>query len=569
MMIDSRKIEPFSVVETDLCVIGAGAAGITIALEFMKKGNVSVVLLESGGEILDPATQSLNGGHQLGVVYDDLEASRCRFLGGATNCWGGWCRPFDELDFQVRDWIPNSGWPFSKAELLPYYERSHAVLQLKAFDYKISTWTELLSERGLAPLPLESNRLANMLVQLSGPARFGKIYRDQLARASNVRLMLMANATEIRTDYTGANVISVQVATLNGKKFSVAPKIAVLATGGIENARLLLLSNQIQKKGLGNANDLVGRYFMDHPRIRSSLVRLKNLHKFRRLYDNQVALRRGDEQDTRLTMHLAPTAETQRALRIPNSRTYVAQRYAQDVSKGYLAMRRLTRAARGSIRFRRPIGDFAREAANVMPTILANAPGAAIGSVAIRYKPSFLQQDFSFESVLEPIPNYNSRVTLASTRDRLGLNKVNVDWRLTQADRQHFDILHDLLMADAMTRDGLEQAGDPVDTSTIWPSKVGGCWHHMGTTRMAANPAMGVVDPDCRVHGMSNLFIAGSSVFPTAGSDMPTLTIVSLALRLCEKLNDVLRSELSRVVRLESLPSAKEKAVAISAIGHS
>ncbi|MDP3738032.1 MAG: GMC family oxidoreductase [Hyphomonadaceae bacterium] len=556
MIIDARSIDSSSIIESDLCIVGAGAAGIAIALEFMKKSDVSVVLLESGGEKLDPATQSLNGGHQLGVAYDDLEASRSRFLGGATNCWGGWCRPLDELDFQVRDWIPNSGWPFGKAELLPYYERSHAVLQLKPFAYDVSAHADLLKERGLAPLPLGSKRLDNMLVHLSGPARFGKAYRDQLRRASNVKLLLMANATEICTDHAGTNVTGVRVATLSGKKFSVMAKIVVLAAGGIENPRLLLLSNQVQTKGLGNGADLVGRYFMDHPRIRSSRVRLEDLRRFRRLYDNQVALQRGDKQDTRLTMHLAPTAETQRALRIPNSRTYIAQRYAQDASKGFQAARRFTLAVRACVRFGRPLGACAKEAARTIPTLIANAPAAAIGSVAVRHKPSLLREDFSFESVLEPIPNYDSRVTLAPTRDRLGLNQVNVDWRLTDADRRHFDILCELLNKDALTRDGLHLVGDPVSTDTVWPSKLGGCWHHMGTTRMDANPAKGVVGPDGRVHGISNLFIAGSSVFPTSGSDMPTITIVALALRLCDRLNAMLRSESPRRTQLDLQPSA-------------
>lgn len=540
MIVDARKIDSAGVIESDLCIIGAGAAGITIALEFMKTSNASVVLLESGGEARDPATQSLSGGHQLGVAYDDLEASRSRFLGGSTNCWGGWCRPLDELDFRVRDWMPNSGWPFGKAELLPYYERSHAVLQLKPFAYELSAHAALLEERGLAPLPLGSMRLDNMLVHLSAPARFGKAYRDQLRQASNVKLILMANATEICTDHSGTNVTGVRVATLSGKTFSVRAKIVVLATGGIENARLLLLSNKVQKRGLGNGADLVGRYFMDHPRIRSSRVRLEDLRRFRRLYDNQVALLRGDEQDTRLTMHLAPTAETQRALRIPNSRTYIAQRYAQDASRGFQAARQFTRAVRGYVRFGRPLGSSAKEAATTIPTLIANAPAAAIGSVGVRHKPSLLRQDFSFESVLEPIPNHDSRVTLAPTRDRLGLNQVNVDWRLTDADRRHFNILHDLLTRDAPTQDGLQLVGDPVGIDTVWPSKLGGCWHHMGTTRMDSNPAKGVVDPDCRVHGISNLFVAGSSVFPTAGSDMPTITIVALALRMCDKIEAML-----------------------------
>ena len=200
MIIDLRKIENLINLDADVCVIGAGAAGIAIALEFIKTTNLAVVLLEGGGETSDPATQSLYAGQQSGLIYDKLEASRSRFLGGSTNCWGGWCRPLDLLDFQERDWVPGSGWPFDRDELLPYYEESHSLLKLKPFNYDLAAWTSLLEEKTLAPLPIKGSRLANMIVHLSEPARFGQLYRQQLNQATNVKLMLFANATEICTD---------------------------------------------------------------------------------------------------------------------------------------------------------------------------------------------------------------------------------------------------------------------------------------------------------------------------------------------------------------------------------
>ena len=537
MIIDSRKIENSINLDVDVCVIGAGAAGIAIALEFIKKTNLAVVLLESGGETSDPATQSLYAGQQSGLIYDKLEASRSRFLGGSTNCWGGWCRPLDLHDFQQRDWVPGSGWPFNREELLPYYEESQSLLNLKPFNYDLAAWTPLLAEKTLAPLPIKGSRLANMIVHLSGPARFGQLYRQQLNQSANVKLMLFANATEICTDDSGKTATEVRVATLNGKKFSVSAKIVLLAAGGIENARLLLLSSQTQTKGLGNGRDLVGRYFMDHPRIRSSGVRLKDQRRFRRLYDSHMAVRRGDAQDIRLALHVAPTAACQFKMRIPNSRTYLASRYAHEMSTGYLALNRLSRMAKGYLRLGYPLRDLANEAAQALPTILKNAPGAALGAIGVRFNPAWLLQRFDLETVIEPVPNFESRVTLTSARDRLGLNQVNVDWRLTEQDRLHFDTLHKLLLADLPHQSGLELEGAPARMDEIWPHRIVGCWHHMGTTRMDPDPAKGVVDANCRVHGMSNLFIAGSSIFPTVGSDTPTITIVAMALRLCRHIS--------------------------------
>jgi choline dehydrogenase-like flavoprotein len=547
MLIDARNIDNGSIIDSDICIIGAGAAGITIALEFMAKKSTSVVLLESGGLSLDPASQSLSGGEQVGLSYDDLEASRSRYLGGSTNCWGGWCRPLDDIDFEERDWIPDSGWPFRKYELIEYYERSHSLLQLRTFDYDLSTWEPLLKEKKLFPLTVGSERFANMVLHLSEPAKFGSLYRPDLKQATNVKLMVMANATEICTDHTGATVNCVRVATLNGKKFTVSAKVVILATGGIENARLLFLSNQIQTCGLGNGNDLVGRYFMDHPRIQSSRVRLNNPSIHRRLYDSRMVVRRDDSKDTRIALHWAPRAEWQRKLRIPNSRTYLASRYAHEMSDGYLALRRLIRLLRGYLRFGNPLEGLIREAMRIVPILLANAPGAAIGALGVLFNPPFLQQDFNFETVIEPIPNFDSRITLASSRDRLGLRRAKVDWRLTEADRLHFMTLHKMLVSDMLKDSALQLVGETTNIEEVWPGKIGGCWHHMGTTRMNADPAKGVVDPNCRVHGMSNLFIAGSSVFPTVGSDTPTITIVALALRLCGAIDNTLQERVLQV----------------------
>lgn len=543
MIIDSRRIENGVSIESDLCIIGAGAAGITIALQFSHRREFSVVLLEGGGKSSDPATQSLYAGSQTGLTYTTLEASRSRYLGGSTNCWGGWCRPLDDLDFAERDWIPGSGWPFGKDELAPYYDQAHTLLQLKPFNYDLSAWTSVLEEHNLSPLPIESQRLANMLIHLSGPARFGSIYRQPLSQAPNVKLMLFANATEICTDDSGVTANGVRVATLNGKKFFVSAKTVIVAAGGIENARLLLLSNRVQANGLGNHHDLVGRYFMDHPRIRSSRVRLKDPQKFRRLYDSHMATRRGDAQDTRLALHVAPSAESLRKMRLPNSRTYLASRYAQEMSSGYLAFTRLTRLLKGCMKFGYPVRDLAREAMQMLPTILANAPGAVTGALGVRFDLGFLMRDFEFETVIEPVPNFDSRVSLASSRDRLGLNQVQVDWRLTEQDRLHFSALHELLVADLPNSSALELVGEPANLGEVWPDRIAGCWHHMGTTRMNPDPTKGVVDANCQVHGMSNLFIAGSSVFPTVGSDMPTITIVAMALRLCRHLESGFRAE--------------------------
>lgn len=541
MIIDSRLIDDFHSFQSDICIIGAGAAGITIALEFLSK-TVNVILLEGGGTSSDPMTQSLYAGENVGLSYDRLEEMRSRYLGGSTNCWGGWCRPLDPLDFEKRVWVPNSGWPFGKKELYGHYERSHSLLKLGPFDYDEDRWTQKFTKENISPFPLDGRRVGNMISQFSPPARFGDLYRPQLNQSSNVKVMLFANVSEIQANDTATMVTGVRVATLNGKSFTVSAKVVVLAAGGIENARLLLLSNQTQKMGLGNERDLVGRYFMDHPRIRSTRVRLKDQRRHRKLYNSTMVLARGgySSNGVRVAAHVAPTSECQRELSLPNSRTYLVARYAHDMSDAYLGLKAISRQLKGHGRFGYPFGDMVREILQTLPSVIAKAPQAAIGLLDARLNPRFVKRDFDLETVIEPIPNYDSRVGLSSTRDRLGLNRVKVDWRLTEQDKVHFIALRELLTEELTGQGVLQLVGETADLSEIWPTHIIGCWHAMGTTRMDPDPAKGVVDANCRVHGISNLFVAGSSVFPTVGSDMPTITIVAMALRLCGRLEAAL-----------------------------
>ena len=305
-------------------------------------------------------TQSLYDGKNVGLSYDRLDEARSRYFGGSTNCWGGHCRPLNSLDFKKREGIPNSGWPFGKEELHRYYERSHSLLKLGPFEYDEGKWSQKMAKDGLFLFPLDGNCLTNVISQLSPQAKFGDIYQAPLSAAGNIKVMLFSNATEIQTNDTATAVTGVQVRTLNGKSFSISARIVVLAAGGIENARLLLLSNKTQKVGLGNGRDLVGRYFMDHPRIRSGIVRINAQQRYRRLYDATMVLSHAGyfSGEARISAHLAPTSECQRKLLIPNSRTYLAARYTNGMSKAYLALRAISRQVKGRTRFGYPFRRY-------------------------------------------------------------------------------------------------------------------------------------------------------------------------------------------------------------------
>ncbi len=259
---DARQLPSETKLETDLCVIGAGAAGITLALSLRDAG-FRVLLLESGGLEYEEATQALYEGDNTGLPNYDLDASRLRFFGGTTNHWASWCRPLEPEDFKPADSSDIRTWPLSRADLEPYYRGAQNLCELGPYNYNdLTPW---LRASGMTALALDEGKLKTTLFQIGPPTRFGTKYRDALAQAANITVFLHANVVELQTDETASRVLGVRATSLEGPEFEVTARITVLATGGLENVRVLLLSNRVQKAGLGNTHDVVGRYFMDHP----------------------------------------------------------------------------------------------------------------------------------------------------------------------------------------------------------------------------------------------------------------------------------------------------------------
>jgi choline dehydrogenase-like flavoprotein len=544
MIIDGRTLSDGATVDADVCVMGAGAAGITLATE-LNDGAARVVLLESGGLSPDPVTQSLYAGENVGIAYERLDRARSRFFGGSTSCWGGWCRPLDPLDFEERPWMPNSGWPFERSALDSYYARAAKYLRL-SLEYDTGAWSEQLRFENISFLPIEGDVLHSMMIQISSPGTFGPMHKEDLERSSAVKVILYSNVVKLDTCENTKVIESVRAKTLTGLGFSVRARYFVLCLGGVENARLLLLSNDRRPNGLGNDHDVVGRYFMDHPRFKSGRLRLKGENRYRPLYDVTMAMKGqiGRKEKTHgVAAHLAPTARAQRDLKLPNSRSYFEARYAAHTSRGYLWLRAMRRQWRGRRVFGYSRMSLLGEVVEGLPAALSSAPLALLGALDLYTNLPFIEREFQFESVIEPAPNPESRVTLSHKRDRLGLLQTRLDWRLTKQTYAAAKRLKGLL------RDELHRQGviTPVDSDEEDDSEatVVGCWHHMGTTRMHKDPCKGVVDENLKVHGVENLFIGGSSVFPTVGSDCPTITLVALSIRLAAHLRQVMVLQLN------------------------
>jgi choline dehydrogenase-like flavoprotein len=514
MFIDARRIADQTVLETDICIVGAGAAGITLARQFIGQP-FRVCLLESGGLRMTRATQRLYGGESVGLPYE-LDTTRSRFFGGSTNCWGGFCRPFEDHHFAYRDWVPDSGWPIRAADLRAYYERAHQVCGLDSRDYDAERRLRAVEGEGLQPLPLATDRLQTSIAQLNKDRRlFGKAFRDELGRAPNVTVCLHANVVELKAGEDARCIETLRVATLAGNGLHVRSQIFVLASGAIENARLLLASNTVDRRGLGNRYDRVGRYFMEHPTQAVAEIDMAEAARrwFKAYVDRYAVLR------WPVAAEINVSYAVQKDERLLDSAAHIEFVLDGEKTEGAAAAKRLYRDAwRGTLP-----PDPAKHVGAILKAPLSVATFAwGLFSCSER-----LVRSRGIAVSTEQSPNPDSRVTLAADRDPLGLPRVRLDWRLNQLDHDSMQRTARII-EDELRRAGLLSASRRLTE----PEAPRWNWHQMGTTRMHEDPKRGVADAHCRVHGIANLFVAGSSVFPTAGNHTPTLTIIALAIRL-------------------------------------
>ncbi len=524
--VDARRLDD-ALIQADVCIVGAGAAGIAIACE-LDGSRLKVALVESGDVDFRHRPQFLYLGDNIGLPNYAIAKSRFRTFGGSTTRWGGRCRPFDPIDFEARPWMRHSGWPFGREHLDPYYARAGAVCRLESYDFDTAQWFAAAGDLK----PVSSDALETCIYQFSQSRDFGIAYRKQLAQAANVSVYLNANIVEIETGTPATAVTALRAQTFNGKQVRFAARAYVLACGGIENARLLLASNRFEASGVGNRHDLVGRFFADHPYFLPGYLEPAEPRITSSLYVLEDYERVGPEQPANAAFALSE--RTRREEQLNGASIFLVRRADYKVRAEYFSTGGRSFNMLVDVLRHRDLPD------GRMFMHLRNAIGGAgniattIGRlIAQRFRP---QPRLGLRAVIETSPNPDSRVTLGHAKDRFGMPRVRVDWRINRGDQRGLERLLARMRAELPRLDIGRLVEDFTRDAAGWPMSMVGGKHHMGTTRMHVDPNHGVVDPDCRVHGLANLFVAGSSVFPTFGHANPTLTIVALALRLADRL---------------------------------
>ena len=525
MFIDAKEIPNGDLREYDICIVGGGPAGISLAMEFIGK-SLRVCILESGGQTANEGeqTDSLRDGENIGLPYFPIRELTDRVLGGNSERWASSIRPLDPSDFQKRDWVPYSGWPFEIDELIPYYRKANHLCGAGEYDYEPqSEVTKVKGDPDYQLLPLNPERLKTQVWQYHLPAlHWGKAYGDKLKAAPNIDTYFYANVVQIEPDRSVKQVEKLQVATVAGSQFWVTARAYVLAAGGIETPRLLLASNQVQQAGLGNEWDLVGRFFMEHPHYnRAATYVVTDLRKsYPGLYSWKSAWLFG------IRAGLCPSEQLQ-------------------AEEGLLNYTVRFQGSRAPFPHRQLDPSFDSTIEDIKDWAGDKLCNNKVSRKILRMRP-YHPRVLDFLVMAEQAPNPDSRVTLSREKDMLGLNRICLDWQLNDLDRRTAIRIPELIREEIHKADlgeiqihfTKEFEGWPeydVDKGLTQPMMVGG-WHFMGTTRMHDDPKQGVVDANCQVHGLANLYIASSSVFPTVGYANPTPTIIALALRLAERL---------------------------------
>jgi len=526
-IVDARRFDPTEI-ESDVCVIGTGAAGISIARRLAAAG-MHVALVESGGLRPDAETQALYDLESRGYPVRENFMSRARYFGGSCNLWAGRSMRVSARDLSPRPWVGLEGWPIARDDIEAYETEAASALRLPALAaFDPGAHEALLSSAERALFDADDVAPAVSL-WARRPRRFADA-RPELRRSDRIRVFLHLSVTQLLIEPGEDGVRAAAAATLEGNAKTIRARHFVLACGGIENARLLLCSRERFPAGIGNAHDQVGRCYMDHPRAVFGRVTLRDPRALSAiagapLRDGRVQVGIGLSGRLREEEGLLDPYATFE----PEVSQYAAESYQTFVQtmkvllrRGYAGKRRDWRA--GSLE-RIPGMVYLLTPRELAPHALyrvSHALRRRLGRVGgpRRVVVYFCEQP--------PVPE--SRVTLGTARDALGMNRVVLDWRVGDGVVRSVRRLEGVL-ADRLRRSGLGDLepgeGEPRFTDAS---------HHMGTTRMSASPRTGVVDGDCRVHGIPNLWVAGSSVFPSGGHKNPTLTLVALALRLADRL---------------------------------
>ncbi|MEZ5893456.1 MAG: GMC family oxidoreductase [Parvularculaceae bacterium] len=517
-------------------MIGGGAAGIAIALRLAGAG-LTVLMFESGGMEPSAEGEALAEGSHSGLPYFELNESRVRAFGGSTFRWGARSAPVRPIDFEQRNWVSLSGWPFGPEELAPYHSSVAELIGLRMpFDFGAGVFKHM---RRLPPT-FDASLVDVAAFQFGKNLIFGESFAREIQAVKNVKAYLNACVTQIVLSGDRRRAQSVRIETLNGKKFTAKARAFILAAGGIENPRLLLNWDDGAGKTLCNSSGLVGRCFMEHPTLTAGAVRTQDQNAVADIFS--PGLVDGRFVETGLT----PSPQRQRSEKILNAVACARLVVSADATQALREIIWNAKHRKIPMNLQWYKNEWLRERVMAILRDPLSIPLNILRHMLGRPK-RFKADSVVLEVRSEQAPNPDSRITLSDTKDAFGLRRAHLHWEMTKLEKRTMRETATLFDRELRRLNlGAVEFSDWIKTDElVWSDDMVGGHHHMGTTRMSVNPSEGVVDPDCKAHDLDNLYIAGCSVFPTSSFVNPTFTMLCLAQRLADHLKARLLREKS------------------------
>ena len=513
MLRDLEHGAPAEAQRADVCVVGAGAAGILLAVELVRLGK-SVLLLEGGGADVEEPSQEPYLSEITGVKHTGIHVGRFRASGGSTNRWGGQILELDDIDFAERASVPGSGWPIRKSELTPFYARAIELEGLsKATLDDANVWKEI----GLTPPAFDS--LEPFFSRWCPEPNFARLHRNTLETNPAVTVWLHANAVDFT--WEDARLRTVHCRTLSGIEAVFTADEFVFSLGGIESSRFFLQPRA--SVGPWLRSGLLGRFFQDHIICAGATIEPIDARGLHGAFDNVFS--RGYKYQPKLRLEPAHQAALG-TLNVAGTVSYLSD------SADVLAPLKAT--AKRLLR-----GRWRESSASDILHMVRNAP--TLARQAYRYSVehrAYNPSDSLIELLVhcEQEPESRSTVTLAESRDSLGMLRTRLDWQVSEHELRSIRSFVEVARISLAHLGRVVPDPDLMALDLRFIERCGDGYHHMGGMRMSTSSATGLVDPDLRLHGMDNAYICSSAVFPTSGFSNPTHTLLALAVRLAHHL---------------------------------
>lgn len=513
MQIDLEKVPSGSTFESDICVIGAGVAGLLLSNKLARHG-FRVHLLEAGGLHLEQRSQDLYKSEMQGVFYQGATEGRFRTFGGASTRWGGQLLAYPDEVFEKREALGSIVWPIVESDIRPYYPEIFKIMGVNDLPFT-DEFLERFGHR--AELKSEQVRVRFSKFAPFSKRNLGRTIGRKCLASHRITVFSHANAVSVDLDDEGSHVGSITVKNYQGGTYRFKARDYVICTGTIETSRLLLGSTGRQACGVGNLTDQVGRYFHDHLKVRAATLGKKSRAAFVKYFSPYYV------RNTLLSPKLEATASWQRDEQLLGTMGHFFI-HEGDTEFGLLRQMLVDLQRR----------QFAIKSLGRMPLLLSGAVKMAYALKVKGRRTISSQGGVTLDLETEQKPRFDSRIRISGRIDSIGLPETIVDWKVSNEEgesvRRFAGVIDRYLKSLGMTE--IYWNPEFAEGAEVWTRACTDNLHAMGGARMGTSPESSVVDANLKVHGLANLYIAGCSVFPSGGSSNPTFTMMALACRL-------------------------------------